>query len=214
MPHPKDDLPKLFRSLGSEDTDVHANATAREVEQRWPLFMAVSPEKAPPTPALTEEERQRWTGRDQMNNNRGTPALTLPGLAGKLANSLSRMSGRTAVAAPAPAVVTQAAPNNPPARPVRSIRPPPNARQTQGPGILASLPTEAASVVHESPTGLGLFKTSAAPAIAAAHNELAVACADNSLKGVFSRLEGVEKVKVIAGPIGKRSSFLGRLGRR
>ncbi|MBA3057524.1 MAG: hypothetical protein KJ614_16885 [Gammaproteobacteria bacterium] len=216
MAHPKDDLPKLFRSLGADDADFQADgsASARELEQRWPLFRAMSPAKAAPTPALTEEERQRWTAGDQSNNDRGTPALTLPGLADKLANSLGKMSVRMAPVPPAPIAVKQAAPSHPPATPVRSIRPPPNASQTEAHGISASSPPQVTSVVRESPTGLGLFKAPATTAIASEPHEMADACEDNSLKGVFKRLEGAEKAKVVASPDAKRSSFLGRLGRR
>lgn len=216
MPHPRDDLPKLFRSLGPDDADFQANAkaAAREVEQRWPLFRAISPKKPVPTPALTEQERQRWTGQEQSRDDKGVPALTRPGLADKLASSLSKMSGRMAPDTSESITLVRAGAKQPSATPMRSIRPPPSRTETKDRGILASFPTRTDSVMHERPTGLGLFETPAAADKAAARHQVADAPADQSLKGVFSRLEGAEKEKVIANPVAKRSTFLGRLGRR
>lgn len=215
MPHPRDDLPKLFRSLGPDDSDFQAaaKAAAREVEQRWPLFRAMSPEKAAPTPALTEEERQRWTRQEQSSGASGAPALTLPGLADKLASGLSKMSGRAAPATAEPMAVMRATRNTPSVTPMRSTRPPPNRAETDGDGLLASFPTQMASAEHVA-VGVGLFETQATAKSAVASLQLADAPADDSLKGIFGRLKGTEKEKVIAGPNPKRSSFLGRLGRR
>ena len=95
MSKPAGDLSALFRSLGPDASSFQAAETvaARDVEQRWPLFQAVSPSKSETTPALSTQERERWSQQEKQVGAGRKPALSLPGLSDKLAKSLGRMSG-------------------------------------------------------------------------------------------------------------------------
>ena len=95
MSKPAGDLSALFRSLGPDASSLQAAETvaARDVEQRWPLFQAVSPSKPETPPTLSTQERERWSQQEKQVGAGRKPALSLPGLSDKLAKSLGRMSG-------------------------------------------------------------------------------------------------------------------------
>lgn len=213
MPHPGDDLSALFRSFGPDDANFQAatNAAAQEAEQRWPLFKAVSPRKSELTPALSAEEKQRWSSQEKAETGARKPALSLPGLSDKLAKSLNKMSGRTTPDAPTP--VARTAPHQ------RLTESPQTTRQftqetpSKNRGSLFSRSSPAVpSVALERDEGLGLFQKKSEDPVAVHRDMSGSACADDSLASVFSRLEG--KNDVVNKPTNRRSSFSGRLGKR
>ncbi len=216
MPKPVDNLSALFRSLGPDDTSFQAAETvaAREAAQRWPLFQAVSPKKSEMTPVLSAQERQRWNQQDPVAAGERKPALSVPGLSDKIAASLGKMSGR---AAPSPvAAVTQnlAKRAHLEASPAvsRSQRSAPQA--TPRASRSAPLSTSPRIPQNSEPPQLdGALVSRAEVGHKAASQAARVAApADDSLTGVFGRLEG--KLKDLPRPTDKKSSFLSRLGKR
>lgn len=213
MPHPGDDLSALFRSLGPDDANFQAttNAAAQEAEQRWPLFKAVSPRKPEATPALTAQEKQRWSSQEKAETGERKPALTLPGLSDKLARSLSKMSGRTMPGAPKP--VARTAPHQrltePPQTACQSTQETPS--EKRGSPFSRSSPAVPSAVLERDGV-LGLFQKKLEEPVAVHRDMSGSARADDSLASVFSRLEG--KNDVVNKSADRRSSFLSRLGKR
>ena len=187
------DPSKLFRSLKPDEESFHASASAaaREAEQRWPLFKAVSPRKQEPTPILSAQERTIWSKQERPSGLERKPALSLPGLSSKLAASLNMMGGRSAQGAVA-------------MPPLRAERESPLPESLRG----------AARFAPEPPTeGRGLlFSKSPAREPDDALEPPAAVGANDSLAKLFNRLEG--KDQAVGKSAGKRPSFLGRLGRR
>ncbi len=87
----------LFRSLRPDDENFQASASAaaREAEQRWPLFKAVSPKKLAPTPVLSAQERTIWSNQEKPSKPERKPALSVPGVSNKMAMNLNKMGGRS-----------------------------------------------------------------------------------------------------------------------
>ncbi len=183
----------LFRSLkpDEESVQVSASAAAREAEQRWPLFKAVSPRKQEPTPVLSPQERVLWGKQERPNGQARKPALSVPGVSNKLAASLNRMGGRAAQGAVASA-------------PLRAERESPLQDSMRGATKFAAEPTAGGR-------GLPFSKAHASEPVEEAEMTGAID-SDDSLANLFSRLEGKEQS--VGKPAGKRPSFLGRLGRR
>lgn len=207
-----EDPSALFRSLRPDDANFQAsaNAAAREAELRWPLFKAVSPRKPEPTPALSAQDRLRWSNQERPDAEERKPALSLPGVSNKLAKSLSKMSGRTAATAAAKPTVRseQIKPlEEPPRSPPKATKKAP--AEDRRP--LFSRTSTAGRSDQAENYGLGLSGNQAETApVAIEPEQPAAARGNDSLASIFSRLEGKEKV---AGkPAGKRASFLGRLG--
>jgi hypothetical protein len=90
-----DKLSPLFKSLQPNKSQFEASniAVVQEAEQRWPLFKAVAPVKPEVPPALNEEDRQHWRNKGGAEKSITKPALSVPGLSDKLAQSLSKMGG-------------------------------------------------------------------------------------------------------------------------
>lgn len=212
MPKPADDLSALFRSLGPDDSSFKATETAaaREAAQRWPLFQAVSPRKPDATPQLSAQERQRWSHQEQPEGAERKPSLSLPGLSDKMARSLGKMSGRT-TDAPMQNPARRAEPDTPPVA-QRSLRSPPQMTTMESRSALFSTSPQASQNLESQGSGLGLFGSTAGGFMASRLSASEATHADDSLAGVFSRLE--EKPQVIDKPSDKKSSFLSRLGKR
>lgn len=182
----------LFRSLRPDDENFQASATAaaREAEQRWPLFKAVSPRKLAPTPVLSAQERTIWSNQEKPSKPERKPALSVPGVSNKMAVNLNKMGGRSTAPALAKSLVRAERDSPVP----ESLRPQRSAPEPQ-------------------PEGRSLLFSKAAPIDPVEEPPVqAPARADDSLAKLFNRLEGKEKV--VEKPAGKRASFLGRLGRR
>jgi len=212
MANPVDDLSALFRSLGPDDSSFQATETtaAREAAQRWPLFQAVSPRKPETTPKLSAQERQRWSHQEQHEGGERKPALSLPGLSDKMARSLGKMSGRT-TDAPMQNPARRAEPDTPPVAP-RSLRSTPQMTTMESRSALFSATPQASQDLETHGSGLGLFGSVAGGSLAPSRAGSEATHADDSLAGVFSRLE--EKPKTTNKPDEKKSSFLSRLGKR
>ncbi len=242
MSKPSDDLSALFRSLRPDESVFQENASsgAREAQQRWPLFKAVVPQKPQETPALTEQERQRWVSQEKSAVGTRKPALSLPGLSDKMSMSLGKMSVQAVknTAAVKPATrweseryVAEGAVEQPLAEPserarTASVEP---LRQTNTPINRVPAVTKASSAapvvsVAGSQTGQGVFDKKPAlsvpaqvPVPAVPQRDLpAAGHGDESLKSIFSRLEAKPEAKpeVEVKSAVKRSSFMDRLGKR
>lgn len=209
MAKPGDDPSALFRSLRPDNANFQAStsAAAREAEQRWPLFKAVSPKKSEPTPALSAQERQRWSSQERPDVSERKPALSLPGVSAKLAQGLSKMSGRAATEPP----TMRAEREKSPSEAMRSTPKFSPEIRTENRGSLFSRVSAVDADEEVSNFGVGLSGNRAAQPVAA-EPEMPVAGADDSLASIFNRLESKEKVA--DKPASRRPSFLGRLGRR
>lgn len=210
MAKPGDDPSTLFRSLRPDNANFQAStsAAAREAEQRWPLFKAVSPKKSEPTPALSAQERQRWSSQEKPDVSERKPALSLPGVSAKLAQGLSKMSGRAATERPAMRAEREQSPSE-------AMRGAPKFSPeiaTENRGSLFSRVSAVAADEEVSNFGVGLSGNRAAPPVTAEPEMPTVAGANDSLASIFNRLESKEKVA--DKPASRRPSFLGRLGRR
>lgn len=222
-PTPGEDLPALFRSIRPDSANFQATITAaaQEAEQRWPLFKAMSPQIPEPTPALSEEERLHWSAQEKPGSAERKPALARLGVNDKLTKSLRKMSGPgndTLVAPPLPAPATQN-------KPGRELPPRINAPRVNKPVKSASiLFAEVAPVtkpdIKIKSTKKGLFGQEIeltasepdGPAIVIGPVTPKVLATDDSLASVFGRLR--EKEIPATKPAAKKSSFLGRLGKK
>lgn len=212
MPKPEDKLSALFQSLGLDDTKFQATtkAAAQEVEQRWPLFKAVSPQTPKSAPALSAQERQIWSSQEKPEAGAREPGLSMPGLSTELAQSLSQIFERTSAQA--------AEPTAPKAQEEPLSEPPNDARdfsQEATSNTLSSLfarSPEVVQSVEEASSVLGLFEKIVAGPMAARRDLSGAVHADEPLVSVFSRLQGKEKI--VIKPAQRQSSFLGRLGKR
>ena len=201
MSQPADKLSGLFRSLRPDDANFQAslNVAAHQAEERWPLLKAISPKKPALTPALSTEERQRWSNQEQPGTRERKPALSLPGLGDKLTQSLSKMGGRAKIAAAAP---LSAEPVEPPPlwrAPARCMEAPPLETPKELASMLFSRSLAIESNVTQEPAAPERLMTR-------------VAAADDSLASIFSRL--AEPEEVVSKAVVKRPSFLSRLGKK
>ena len=208
-----EDPSALFRSLRPDNANFQASTTAaaREAELRWPLFKAVSPRKPEPTPALSAQDRLRWSNQERPDTEERKPALSLPGVSNKLAKSLSKMSGRTAATTAARPTVRseQIEPaEEPPRSPPKAAKKAP--AEDRRPLFSRASTADRSDQAEDYSLGLSGKQTETAPPVAIEPEQPTAARGNDSLASIFSRLEGKEKV---AGkPAGKRASFLGRLG--
>lgn len=185
MSKPSDDLSALFRSLRPDESVSRENTSSgvRDAEQRWPLFKAVAPQKPQDTPALSEQERQRWISQEKSAASARKPALSLPALSDKMSKSLGKISEQAVrnIATVKPATrwesqeqlvegATEQPLLQPSERPRTVLAEPVPVPQASGPvknGSATRTPT-AAKALSEVPdagsrTGLGLFDKKPAP---------------------------------------------------
>lgn len=227
MAKPSEDLSALFRSLRPDESNFQnsTDTAARDVMQRWPLFKAVAPEKSPETPALSALERQRWSNHDKPEFNGRKPALSLPGLSDKMAESLSKMAaqaGKKIILAKSavrgdPDRAAELVANNPAAHiPLPRAAPlkPAGLPENRSPGAAQAVPVKTDLVFGDAAALAFAIKAPAfASAPIAAECSLPAASRNNdSFKSIFSRLEA--KTEAVAKPAGNRSSFMDRLGKR
>ena len=226
MSKPSDDLSALFRSLRPDESVFREDTSSgvRDAEQRWPLFRAVAPEKPQDTPALSEQERQRWTSQEKPVAGARKPALSLPGLSDKMSKGLGEISGQ---AVRNTATVKPAKRWEPEEHVVEGAMEEPWLQPSERTGTVLAEPvplanapanrvptaTKALSEVPAagSRTGLGLFDKKPAPTVPALvsaqipeipemsempeHDAPVAGRSDESLKSIFSRLQAKPEVK-------------------
>lgn len=220
MPKIGDDLPKLFRSIGSNDADLpSANKIAsRDAEQRWPLLKAMPPKEPPQTPLLTAEEKKSWKTQGMSEQARG-PSPHTPSLGDKLALSLKKIAAQAQ---------TEQSPKKSPAKtPVVAA-----AQKQESPfaPALHMAPEDVLTISHqaadrpttlEKKTAVTDNKADAASGIIWGKKEPIAELpaaqtppVDDSLKSIFGRLEPVKKETTPPVTEKKGPSYLGRLGRK
>jgi hypothetical protein len=118
-----------------------------EAEQRWPLFKAVAPKKAPHTPVLTEEEKNHWNNPEKSLAKERQPALSLPGLSVKLAKSLNKISEQTSLEAVTTAPKKRTTPRKTPSKPIPVIE----SVQVATPPIMATPQLSRPPIAHPTP---------------------------------------------------------------
>ena len=227
MSKPSDDLSALFRSLRPDDSvAVEGTAAgAHKAEQRWPLLNAVAPEKPQDTPALSALERQHWKSQEKPEGLSRKPALSLPGLSDKMAKGLDNMSMRAVKGKLVPKAVSRREPEEYKAERVVGRAPERmQSGQLESPKQVEvfknSVPISSLTVPVEaakSDRSLGRVLDRKNPNVAQGllareRSQPEPDRADGSLKSIFSRLEA--KPGGVVKPVGARSSFLDRLGKR
>ncbi|MBC7499693.1 MAG: hypothetical protein H7315_04230 [Herminiimonas sp.] len=206
-----DDVSRLFRSLGADNAPLLAakKTALHEAEQRWPLFKAITPKKSDVPPALSEQEKQLWSNPQRLEGGVRKPALSLPGLSDKLASSLGNMSPKRSARAIAPA--PKRVPDMPVAAPAASV--------TKRKGV-DDTPVESMRPLFRKtsapPMSTEPIDDQAATTLFAKKTPMPITrpddMTDQSLSSIFSRLGGREEPAPKTSD--KRSSFLGRLGKR
>lgn len=238
MSKPSDDLSALFRSLRPDESVFKENTSSgvRDAEQRWPLFKTVAPQKPQDTPALSEQERQRWRSQEKSASSTRKPALSLPALSDKMSKGLGKISEQAVrnIAAVRPATRWESQEHV-----VESVAGQPllQASERPRPALTESLPLVSqpanrtpigvkalpAAPAAGSRTGLGSpdnrkpaptasALVSVQPPKIPEYEASGASRSDESLKSIFSRLEAKPEVETKLAM--KRSSFLDRLGKR
>lgn len=215
-----DDLPKLFRSLGSNDVDLRSvnSIASRDAEQRWPLLKAMPPKEPPLAPLLTAKEKQSWQTQGLDEPARYDPAPARPSLGDKLASSLKKIAEQAK---------TEQDPRKSRSKPVTAASvPEQELPSTQvfhlgATVVQASTPKEAGQTAKQKKKAVETgYEADAIAGPIWGKKERSVGAvaapkpsADDSLNSVFGRLEPVKKE---AKPplTEKRPSYLGRLGRK
>ncbi|RJF92430.1 hypothetical protein [Noviherbaspirillum saxi] len=214
MPKSNEDVSRLFRSLGADDANFRASnsGAVRAAEQRWPLFKAVSPKKQVETPALTEDAKQHWGSSGKPRTSLRTPALTLPGLGDKLAQSLTKMAAEQPTRAISPRHQQRAETKEIAETGHRDMRPEVQEQPAERRGFFFSKPVEEEAPSEETTARPGLFRKNNREPLPAAPQAPAASDNEQSLSGLFARLEGKEEPARTR--TDNRTSFFGRLGKR
>lgn len=84
----------LMRSLGADESalDAKLRVSAKEAEQRWPLFRAMAPSKVEIPAAMTAAEKQAWEPVAAARPTARKPLIARPGISNKLADGLARFA--------------------------------------------------------------------------------------------------------------------------
>lgn len=90
----------LLRSLGADESALEARikASAREAEQRWPLFRTLTPSEAELAPELNDSDKQAWEQPIAPPQASRKQTLSRPGLSSKISGGLDKFvkTGATA----------------------------------------------------------------------------------------------------------------------
>ena len=207
MPKSADNPPNLFRSPPQNDAEHRStnSLVVSDAEGRWPLLKAMPPKEPQPTPILTGQELQRWQLMESNEKARPATPHAPPGLGDLLALGLKHMSKRASaepriqVNRSQPNVVTST-------QPIDQAYVAPMELQVAPPTIVPEVK------IAEPEVTLQAIFNSKKPAVERAVNDYVPA--DDSLKSVFSRLDGRKKPTESSLNAEKRPSYLGRLGRR
>jgi hypothetical protein len=187
MRKPPNDLSGLFRSLGPGVAGTQASpvAAAQAAEQKWPLLKTIPPKRSAPTPALSDEEKSRWTAQQPVGRAERKPALSMPGLGDKLTRSLGQMGARFAGVQ---------------ARPV--------------PSLAYEMPVQTQPVAEPVRTGFLIqhLEQPVLRSVAPAPEAALESHGDDSLVNIFGRLARIEEPEAPVAP--RKSSFLSRIGRK
>ena len=202
-----DNSPNLLRSPAQNDAEHRStnSLAVSDAEERWPLLKAMPPKEPQPTPILTGQELQRWQLMESNEKARPATPHAPPGLGDFLAQGLKHMSKRASaepriqVSRSQPNVVTST-------QPIDQAYVAPMELQVAPPTIVPEVKIAGLEVTLQA-----IFN-SKKPAVEQTVNDHVPA--DDSLKGVFSRLDGRKKPTESSLNAEKRPSYLGRLGRR
>ena len=207
MPKSVSNFSNLFGSPTQNDAEHRPtdSLAVSDAEGRWPLLKAMPPKEPQSTPILTGQELQRWQPMELNEKTRPPTPRAPPGLGDLLALGLKHMSKRAStepeiqVNRSLPGVVTFA-------QPIDQTCLAPTELQVALPKIMPELNTAAQEVTLQT-----IFNSKKS-AVEQTVNDCAPA--DDSLKSVFSRLDGIKKQTAFLSNAEKKPSYLGRLGRR
>lgn len=207
MPKSVNNFPNPFGSPTQIDAEQRSTSgfVASDAEGRWPLLKAMPPKESQPTPILTDQELQRWQPMESNEKTKPDIPRAPPGLGDLLALSLKHMSKRT------------------------SAEPRIQVNRSQ-PSVVTS--TQSIELVSVASTELQVEPLTVIPEVKLAEPEVTLQAifnskkpvveqivnghisVDDSLKSVFSRLDGSKKQIESSLIVEKKPSYLGRLGRK
>lgn len=189
MPTPFSDLPKLFGSLkpSPESAQDHAEAAARQAQQKWPLLGSVAPEAPSATPELPEEERLRRHAPGSTIARARLAESPQPSFGQALALNLGKMATWAPPTSPSPSA-SEAPPPSPP--PIQAIVAPPSPLDT----------------ILEKPAPPSIERSQ----LFRAEDR---SPAKGTLASIFNRIEG-KTAPSTASDAPKPSSFMSRIGKR
>lgn len=217
MTPPPGKMSKLFGALGADESafDARVKAAANDAKQRWPMFKSLAPESGALPPLLSDAEKARrpQVAADVDAGVQPRPALSRPGLSAKLSKGLGKIARQTSAEVRGSA--KRAAPLQPDVSPPAQSVPQPLAQRA---ALAFAAPLEPASPLFAAQAPVsesGLFAKAFAPAPVAAP-AAPVSAADDSLVGVFQRLEGNKAPSTFSPekPAAKVAGVMSRLGRR
>lgn len=183
-----DQMSKLFRALGSDDTEFQASTktAAREAEQRWPLFRAVQTQRPNSTPPLAENARQQWVPEKRVAA-RPKPGLSVPGLGDKLAKGLTRLAPKQAERSRPQ--ITEDTQEEPPGRPLARSRKQAAAVKSTDSRFPKPMTETTPKTANRSEPGK-LFKKNSAKRDASDTKTVGRETGERKLSSVFARLDG------------------------
>jgi hypothetical protein len=207
MPKSTDNPPNLFRSSPQNDAEHRStnSLAVSDAEGRWPLLKAMPPKEPQPTPQLTGQELQHWQPMESNDKARPVTPRAPPGLGDLLALGLKHMSKRASakpriqISRSQPNVVTSTQPTN-------QAYVVPTELQVAPPTIVPEV-----KIAEPEVTLQAIFNSKKPAVEQTVHDHVP---ADDSLKGVFSRLDGSKKQTESSLNAEKRPSYLGRLSRK
>lgn len=238
MTPPPGNMSKLFGALGADEStfDARVKAAANDAKLRWPMFKSIAPQSSEATPLLTDMEKDRWFNVAPALVDERPPVLSRPGLSVKLFKGLSKIARQTSAEVLGSARRTGPRLNEPepstwpgsaqPSAPVAAAftaasepAPPVFVAQTPAPstGLFAKpvVPAPAFAFASAAPVPAPRASTQFQPQ----HHQQPSAAArpvDDSLSGVFQRLEGNKPKPMFFGsqPVAKDGGVMSRLGKR
>ena len=207
MPISANNLPNLFGSPAQNDVEHLStdSLAVRDVEGRWPLLKAMPPKEPQSTPILTGQELQRWQPMEPNEKARSATPRAPPGLGDLLALGLKHMSKR---ASAEPLIQVNRSQSS-----VVTSTQPIDQTCVASTELQVAPPTTMPEVkIVEPEVTLQAIFNSKKPVVEQTVNDHVPA--DDSLKSVFNRLDGIKKQTASLLSVEKRPSYLGRLGRK
>lgn len=235
MTPPPGKMSKLFGALGADESsfDARIKAAANDAKQRWPMFKSIAPESSEATPMLTDMEKDRWSHITPSPVDERPPALSRPGLSAKLYKGLSKIARQTSAevlgsarragprqADPAPASFALAA------------QPEPVQPEAVRPAFAAQAPVPSTGLFAKPIPPVPVFAFASAAPVPAHRMQsqfqpqpqpqyyqqpsVATQPTDDSLSGIFQRLEGSKPKSMLSGSsaVANEAGVMSRLGKR
>ena len=231
MTPPPGKMSKLFGALGADESsfDARIKAAANDAKQRWPMFKSIAPESSEATPMLTDMEKDRWSHITPAPVDERPPALSRPGLSAKLYKGLSKIARQTSAevlgsarrAGPrqadlAPASFAFAAQREP-------VQP-----EAVRPALAAQAPVPSTDLFAKPIPPVPAFAFASAAPVPAQRMQsqfqpqhyqqpsVATQPTDDSLSGIFQRLEGNKPKSILSGSsaVANEAGVMSRLGKR